>query len=84
MPLQRAAALQQRRPFVHRLDEPLTRRDNFERAITLFKKLDVVGDGPGITDQIAGLPQQFNDAGTGFDGGQPGELIVGGLRASRV
>ena len=84
MPAELAAACQQRFAELHRLDEPLPAGDDLERAIALLVELDGVRDRPRLAKQIAALAQQFDDARARLRRGQPGELIVGLLRARRV
>ena len=55
MPLQLAAARQQRLAEVDRLDEPLPAGDDLERPIAFLVELDGVRDRPRLADQIAGL-----------------------------
>ena len=62
MPLQLAAARQQRLPELHRLDEPLAAGDDLERPVALLVELDRVRDRPRLADQVARLAQQLDDA----------------------
>ena len=55
MPLQLAAAREQRLAELDRLDEPLAAGDDLERPIALLVELHRVRDRPRLADQIAGL-----------------------------
>ena len=55
MPLQLAAAREQRLAELDRLDEPLAAGDDFERAIALLVELHRVRDRPRLADQIAAI-----------------------------
>ncbi len=83
-PLQFAAEAQELIANVHRADEPLPARDDFERAVALFEELDVVRDRPDVADQIARLPEQFDDPGARLGSREARERIVGRLRARLV
>ena len=84
MPPHLTAARKQIFPIVHRLDEPLTARDDLEGTVALLEELHRMRDGPGVAEQVAGFAQQLDDAGAGFGGGETRELIVGLLRAARI
>ena len=76
VPLELAPARQQRLAVIHRLDEPLTARDDLERAIALLVELDRVRDRSRVAEQVAALAQQLDDAGARLRSGQAGQLIV--------
>ena len=61
MPLQLAAARQQRVAELHRLDEPLAARDDLERPVALLVELHRMRDGPRLADQIARLAKLLDD-----------------------
>ena len=61
MPLQLAAAREQRLAELDRLDEPLAAGDDLERPIALLVELHGVRDRPRLADEIAGLAQLLDD-----------------------
>ncbi len=61
MPLQLAAAREQRLAEVDRLDEPLAAGDDLERPIALLVELDRVRDRPRLADEIARRLQLLDD-----------------------
>ena len=83
MPLQLAAAREQRLAELDRLDEPLAARDDFERPIALLVELHGVRDRPRLADEIAALAQLLDDLRARLRGRQPRELVVVPLRAIR-
>ena len=84
VPLQLAAAGQERIAELHRLDEPLPAGDDLERPITLLVELHRVRDRARVADQVAALAQQLDDARARFRRRQTGQLIVGALRRGGV
>ena len=83
MPLQLAAAREQRLAELHRLDEPLPAGDDLERPVALLVELHRVRDRPRLADQIARLAQQLDDARARLRRRQVRQLVVGRLCARR-
>ena len=61
MPLELAAAREQRVAELHRLDEPLAARHDLERPIALLVELDGVRDRPRLADEVAALAKELDD-----------------------
>ena len=74
MPLQLAAALEQRLAELDRLDEPLTARDDLERPVALLVELHSVRDRPRLADQISRFPELLHDFRPRLGRGQPHEV----------
>ena len=83
VPLQLAAAREQRLAELDRLDEPLPAGDDLERAIALLVELHGVRDRPRLADQVAGLAQLLDDLRARLRRRQPRQLVVVALRALR-
>ena len=84
MPLQLAAAGDERRPQRDCLHEPLTAGHDFERAIAFLVELDVVDDWFRGADEVAGCGQLLDDPRPGLHRGQAGQFAVVLLRARRI
>ncbi len=84
MPLELAPARDELVAHVQRSDEPLPARDDFERPIALLEELHGMRDRPRLAEEVAALPQQFNDAGSRLHGREPGELVVVPLRLGLI
>ena len=59
-------------------DVPLAGGDDLQRALALLEELHRMGDGPGLSDQLARLLEQLDRALLGAVDGAPGDLGVGG------
>ena len=84
MPLQLAAAREQRLAELDRLDEPLAARDDLERPIALLEELHRVRDRPRLADQIAGLRSCSTIFVARLGRRQAGQLVVVPPRALGV
>ena len=76
VPLQLAAAREQRLAELDRLDEPLPAGDDLERPIALLVELHRVRDRPRLADQVAGLAQLLDDLRARLGRRQAGQLVV--------
>ena len=81
VPLQLAAALEQRLAELDRLEEPLPARHDLERPIALLVELHRVRDRPRIADEIAACAQLLDDLRARFRRRQLRQLVVVALRA---
>ena len=84
MPAELAAAGEQRLARVHRLDEPLAAGHDLERPVALLVELHGVRDRTGLAEEVAALAEELDRAHAGLGRREPGELIVGLLRARRI
>src|SRR5262245_5299094 len=84
MPLQLAAAREQRLAVLDAPDEPLPARDDLERPIPFLEELHRMRDGPRLAYQIAGLAQLFDDDTSCFRRLKIRKLVVELLRACRI